>query len=125
MTTSHEKSERDIRSGRLPVLRSRGEATAFTQYWTAVSARDRPARDRNGESANLLLHKTLVALAVTVRFMTAVEDPYVGFKIHDRTGMVIFETNTYCMKRRIGRTNLGCSAWCSNFRAGSCGATIR
>ena len=42
-----------------------------------------------------------------MRLTRAVDDPHVGFKIHDRTGTVIFETNTYCMRRRIGRMEAG------------------
>jgi lipopolysaccharide transport system ATP-binding protein len=63
--------------------------------------------DERGEPAHLLMHKTTVSLALTIRFAETVDDPHVGFKIHDRTGMVIFETNTYCMRRPIGCVQAG------------------
>jgi lipopolysaccharide transport system ATP-binding protein len=58
--------------------------------------------DEHGAQVRILVHKTTVSLAVTIRLTEPVDDPHVGFKIHDRTGMVVFETNTYCMRRRIG-----------------------
>lgn len=63
--------------------------------------------DEHGTPVHLLVHKTTVSLAVTIRLAEMFEDPHVGFKIHDRTGLVIFETNTYCMRQRIGRVQAG------------------
>jgi lipopolysaccharide transport system ATP-binding protein len=37
-----------------------------------------------------------------LRFHSSYEDPHCGFKIRNRFGEVIFETNTYCMRTTIG-----------------------
>ncbi len=63
--------------------------------------------DEHGAPTRLLLHKTTVSLAITIALTEPVDDPHVGFKIHDRTGMVVFETNTYGMRRRIGHVQAG------------------
>jgi lipopolysaccharide transport system ATP-binding protein len=42
-----------------------------------------------------------------LRFLVAQDDPHVGFKIRDRFGMVLFETNTYCMNEVIGPVDAG------------------
>jgi lipopolysaccharide transport system ATP-binding protein len=55
-----------------------------------------------GEQVESFLSEEPVAIRVKVRFNQAFDDPHVGFKIRDRFGRVIFETNTYCMNHVIG-----------------------
>jgi lipopolysaccharide transport system ATP-binding protein len=43
-----------------------------------------------------------VTLQIDYRFNQAVADPHVGFKIRNRFGVVMFETNTYCMRQQLG-----------------------
>jgi lipopolysaccharide transport system ATP-binding protein len=43
-----------------------------------------------------------VRLNVVFRFLQDCDDPHVGFKIRNRFGAVLFETNSYCMKRQLG-----------------------
>jgi len=43
-----------------------------------------------------------VQLAVCLQFHQAFEDPHVGFKIRDRTGLDLFMTNTYVMNKSLG-----------------------
>jgi lipopolysaccharide transport system ATP-binding protein len=44
----------------------------------------------------------LVRLNVVFRLLKACNDPHVGFKIRNRFGAVLFETNSYCMHRNLG-----------------------
>lgn len=41
-------------------------------------------------------------LSIGVLFKENFNDPHVGFKIRTRTGEVVFETNTFCMRETIG-----------------------
>jgi lipopolysaccharide transport system ATP-binding protein len=43
-----------------------------------------------------------VTLRVDYRAHRALGDPHIGFKIRNRYGAVLFETNTYCMRERPG-----------------------
>jgi lipopolysaccharide transport system ATP-binding protein len=43
-----------------------------------------------------------VQLSIGLTFLEAIEDPHVGFRMRSRTGEVVFESNTLCMKRSIG-----------------------
>lgn len=48
-----------------------------------------------------------IKLAIGLLFVEAAKDPHVGFKIRTRTGEVVFESNTLCMDRSIGRVDAG------------------
>jgi lipopolysaccharide transport system ATP-binding protein len=48
-----------------------------------------------------------VSIRFRLHFLTAQDDPHVGFKIRDRFGAVLFETNTYCMGETIGPVAAG------------------
>jgi lipopolysaccharide transport system ATP-binding protein len=48
-----------------------------------------------------------VAVRITLRFHRSFSDPHVGFKLRDRLGIVLYETNTLCMRRAIGRVEAG------------------
>jgi lipopolysaccharide transport system ATP-binding protein len=50
-----------------------------------------------------------VQLAIGLTFLEAIEDPHVGFRMRNRTGEVVFESNTLCMKHRIGALAKGIS----------------
>lgn len=50
----------------------------------------------------------VVTLKIDFRTKEAFDDPHVGFKIRNRFGVVLFETNTYCMRTLIGPTKAGC-----------------
>ena len=63
--------------------------------------------DEHGTPLHAIVSGTQASLAVTLRFAAATRDPHVGFKLHDRTGQVVFETNTYCMRRTIGPVAAG------------------
>ena len=52
------------------------------------------------------VHTVISGETGTIRIQLEVreplKDPHVGFKLRDRLGVVIYETNTYCMGRSIG-----------------------
>ena len=50
-----------------------------------------------------IISEELLQLCIGLLFSDTFEDPHVGFKIRDRTGSVIFETNTFCMEQRVGK----------------------
>lgn len=50
-----------------------------------------------------IISEELLQLCVGLLFFDTFEDPHIGFKIRDRTGSVIFETNTFCMEQRVGK----------------------
>jgi lipopolysaccharide transport system ATP-binding protein len=48
-----------------------------------------------------------VTLKLDFRILDKLEDPHVGFKIRDRFGIVLFETNSYCMRMSLGAVEAG------------------
>jgi len=57
-----------------------------------------------------LLHLTAdqqVRLRIDYRAHRDLDDPHVGFKIRNRHGVVLFETNTYCMHQQPGPVRAG------------------
>ena len=58
--------------------------------------------DEDNRETHVVVSEKILTLSMGILFLTPFEDPHIGFKIRDRTGEVIFETNTYCMKVNIG-----------------------
>ena len=58
--------------------------------------------DAVGQRMNTVIADQETTLQVVFAFHAAVQDPHVGFKIRNRFGAVLFESNTYCMKQRPG-----------------------
>jgi lipopolysaccharide transport system ATP-binding protein len=50
-----------------------------------------------------IISEEFLQLYIGLLFSDTFEDPHIGFKIRDRTGSVIFETNTFCMEQRVGK----------------------
>jgi lipopolysaccharide transport system ATP-binding protein len=63
--------------------------------------------DQAEQPLESFLSEEEIAVRVVVRFNQTFSDPHVGYKIRDRLGRVIFETNTYCMNRSIGKVTAG------------------
>lgn len=63
--------------------------------------------NRQGEAVTTLVSDEEVTLAITFRLFRRLEDPHIGFKIRNRFGVVLFETNTYCMRETIGPVDAG------------------
>jgi lipopolysaccharide transport system ATP-binding protein len=58
--------------------------------------------DNAGNQIHTCVSEDAITIRFVLRFNAAQDDPHVGFKIRDRMGVVVFSTNTYCMKREIG-----------------------
>jgi lipopolysaccharide transport system ATP-binding protein len=54
-----------------------------------------------------LVADELANLTIDFRIKKALDDPHVGFKIRNRFGVVLFETNTYCMRTALGPVEEG------------------
>jgi lipopolysaccharide transport system ATP-binding protein len=53
--------------------------------------------DSTGQETQTLFSESEVDLRIAYRIERDLDDPHVGFKIRDRFGRVLFETNSYCM----------------------------
>jgi lipopolysaccharide transport system ATP-binding protein len=60
-----------------------------------------------GTPIGAVVSDTDVTLMLTIAFSQDFGDPHIGFKIRNRLGVVIFETNTYCMGRSLGAVRSG------------------
>ena len=58
--------------------------------------------DEAGAATETFFGDSTLELRVKYQLARDLEDPHVGFKIRDRFGRVLFETNSYCMGQRIG-----------------------
>ncbi|QLE42339.1 ABC transporter ATP-binding protein [Nostoc sp. C052] len=63
--------------------------------------------DETDQEIKVVISEQLLQISVGVLFSQYFEDPHIGFKIRERTGEVIFETNTLCMGKKIGRVESG------------------
>lgn len=63
--------------------------------------------NKQAEPVTTLVSDEEITLAITFRLFRKLEDPHVGFKIRNAYGIVLFETNTYCMGQTIGPAEAG------------------
>jgi lipopolysaccharide transport system ATP-binding protein len=63
--------------------------------------------DADGQPRSSVVADQRVVLQIDYRLHEALRDPHVGFKIRNRFGAVLFETNSYCMGRRLGARPAG------------------
>jgi len=59
--------------------------------------------DEADREIEVVISEQFLQISVGVLFLQSFDDPHIGFKIRERTGEVIFETNTYCMGQQLGR----------------------
>jgi lipopolysaccharide transport system ATP-binding protein len=83
--------------------------TASTGNLTSASAAflDATTLDDRGVETQTLFGDTTMELRLRYRILRVLEDPHVGFKIRNRFGAVLFETNSYCMGISIGPRGTG------------------
>ncbi|NJD38572.1 MAG: ABC transporter ATP-binding protein [Geobacter sp.] len=72
-----------------------------------VACRSLQFLNRQGEAVTTLVADEETTLSIIFHVFRDVEDPHVGFKIRNRYGVVLFETNTYCMGQTIGPVAAG------------------
>ena len=58
--------------------------------------------DENGRPVSHLVSGNKLTVDISVKFKMDIEDPHVGFGIRDKNGLIIYDTNTYCMHKKIG-----------------------
>lgn len=63
--------------------------------------------NESGQEIDSIISENFLQLSIGLLFSDAFEDPHIGFKIRDRTGSVIFETNTFCMGQKVGEVTSG------------------
>lgn len=63
--------------------------------------------DRHGAERATLMADEMVTLQVDYLLHEDVADPHIGFKIRNRYGATLFETNSYCMRHAPGPTARG------------------
>lgn len=63
--------------------------------------------DRHGHERTTLVADEPATLQIDYLLHQDVADPHVGFKIRNRFGAVLFETNSYCMRRAPGPAAAG------------------
>ncbi len=63
--------------------------------------------DAQGQERQSLVADHYVTLQIDYRMHSAAADPHVGFKLRNRYGSVMFETNTYCMHEKPGPVAAG------------------
>jgi lipopolysaccharide transport system ATP-binding protein len=69
-----------------------------------LSVQVQDAREQPAES---VISDDPGGILVRVRFNRALKDPHIGFKLRDRLGRVLYETNTYCMGKTLGAVAAG------------------
>lgn len=56
----------------------------------------------DGSTQYSIVADEVVSLQIDFKIKQKLDDPHVGFKIRNRFGVVLFETNTYCMETPLG-----------------------
>lgn len=84
-----------------------GQATAGSLIATGAELVECAWYDPQGNPRSLFAYHESASLRIVVRAVRDFDDPHVGFKIRDKHGLVIYETNTYCQKRTIGPIHAG------------------
>ena len=61
----------------------------------------------DGSTQHSVVADAAVRLQIDYRAHRRFDDPHVGFKIRNRFGVVLFETNSYCMREQLGAVEAG------------------
>jgi lipopolysaccharide transport system ATP-binding protein len=73
----------------------------------AVSLDELLFLDENGTHREFVTSGQKITVVISVRFHRSVRDPHIGFKIRNNLGVVLYESNTYCMRHFAGPVNAG------------------
>jgi lipopolysaccharide transport system ATP-binding protein len=73
----------------------------------AVSLDELLFLDENGTDREFVTSGQMIRVVISVRFHRSLRDPHIGFKIRNTLGVVLYETNTYCMRHFAGPVNAG------------------
>jgi lipopolysaccharide transport system ATP-binding protein len=69
--------------------------------------------DTRGQEKKFLKSGETTSIEIAFRFCSSVRDPHVGFKLRNRLGVVLYETNTYCLGLSPGRVEDGETLVCT------------
>ena len=59
--------------------------------------------NEDDQETEAVISDRAVQLSIGLLFLKSFDDPHIGFKIRDRLGEVVFETNTFCMGQTVGQ----------------------
>ncbi|NJL36489.1 MAG: ABC transporter ATP-binding protein [Leptolyngbyaceae cyanobacterium SM1_4_3] len=65
--------------------------------------------DENGQIVDSVISEQTLQLSIGILLLQSFDDLHIGFKVRDRTGEVIFETNTFAMRKKLGKVYSGTS----------------
>jgi len=68
----------------------------------AVSFESIQLLNHGGAKTQTFISGELMTIRISYRAHAPFNDPHIGFKIRNTRGIVLFETNTYCMGHRLG-----------------------
>lgn len=60
-----------------------------------------------GQQVRTIVSDSQATVRAQVAFQAAFDDPHIGFQIRNARGEAVFMTNTYCMRRAIGKVAAG------------------
>lgn len=105
----HNPDQRMVASAGLPESISSKQASPTPGSITSesVSFLSIQLLDHNGTEAQTFVSGQSMTIRICYRAHTPFEDPHIGFKIRNTRGIVLFETNTYCMKSPLGAVGAG------------------
>ncbi|MCY7321466.1 MAG: ABC transporter ATP-binding protein [Phormidesmis sp. CAN_BIN36] len=81
-------------------LENQSSQAAISASWVAIEFVK--LLDQDDREVQCIASDQNLQIAIGLLFLDQIEDPHVGFKIRNRIGEVMFETNTYCMRQFIG-----------------------
>ncbi|MGG6270204.1 ABC transporter ATP-binding protein [Leptolyngbya sp. AN03gr2] len=97
--------KKDHEPDRVSITMSDEKSVAITS--TTVKAEYVRLLDQNGSILHTAFSDSEIKLAIGLLFLETANDPHIGFKIRNRTGEVVFESNTLCMDQTIGKIDAG------------------
>ena len=105
----HESSAEYIdKPARIKLSITEEDVASQTSQSTVLAAKDvidsvsMTLMDDNGRPVSHIVTGTKLIVDVSVTFKKDIEDPHIGFGIRDKNGLVIYDTNTYCLNKCIG-----------------------
>jgi lipopolysaccharide transport system ATP-binding protein len=88
-------------------VEKRGAGTAGNLTTTSATLTSVRTFDSAGQESQTLFSESEAEIRIAYRIERDLDDPHVGFKIRDRYGRVLFETNSYCMGITPGHRKAG------------------
>lgn len=63
--------------------------------------------NEDNQKVDCVISDQVIQLSISVLFLQSFDDPHIGFRLRDRTGLVIFGTDTYSMGLRNNQVDKG------------------